>query len=359
MLLRMPWGFKRLKPASWRAATGLVLALAFFGCGGSSDVPRSQLGNSQHEADGSASAGSLDLVAFAVPEIAYRKLIPAFQNKFEGVSFAQSYGPSGEQSRAVEAGQAADVVNFSLAPDMNRLVEADKVDSKWNRGKTKGIVSNSIVTLVVRPGNPKNIQDWSDLLKPGVEVVTPNPFSSGAAKWNLLAPYAAASKAGRHAQRGLDYIEQLLTHVKTQPKSSREASQTFLQGTADALITYENEALHLQDQGERVQQVIPAESILIENPFAVTKVAKDTDLALRFKKFVFSEEGQALWAEAGFRPVNEQVAKKFKSKYLLPKGTLYTIDKLGGWSKVNDDLFDPDKGKIGLLYQASGASTGK
>ena len=128
---------------------------------------------------------------------------------------------------------------------------------------------------MTRKGNPKNIKTWDDLLKPGIEVVTPNPFSSGSAKWNLLAPYAEKSQGGKNPQAGLAYLDKLISdHVKVQPKSGREASETFLQGSGDVLLSYENEALFLERNGEEVEHVTPATTFKIENPVAVTKKAK-------------------------------------------------------------------------------------
>ena len=171
-------------------------------------------------------------------------------------------------------------MNFSVEPDVTRLVDAGLVDAGWNSGPHKGIPFGSVVTIVVRKGNPKGIKDWDDLLKPGVDVVTPNPFSSGSAKWNLLAPYAAKSNGGKNAQAGLDYVSALVKdHVKTQPKSGREASETFLQGTGDALISYENEAIFLERGGDPVEHVTPPTTFKIENPLAVVKTS--TNLADR------------------------------------------------------------------------------
>lgn len=332
-----------------------LMALVLSACGGSSD----STDDSASSGDGGGSA-QLALVAYAVPQVGFDKEIPAFQKTAagKGVSFKQSYGPSGDQSRAVEAGQPADIVNFSLEPDVTRLVKAGLVAEDWNKNQFKGVVSSSVVTIAVRKGNPKGIKTWDDLLKPGVEVVTPNPFSSGSAKWNLLAPFAEKSQGGKDEKAGLDFIAQLLKNVKTQPKSGREASQTFLQGKADALLTYENEAINLERQGEDVDYVTPDTTLRIENPFAVLKTSKHAEQAKAFSDFLFSPEGQRIWGEAGFRPVDPEVAKQFTSEFPAPK-KLYTIADLGGWSTLNDGLFDPDKGAIAKLYEAAGASTAK
>jgi sulfate transport system substrate-binding protein len=336
------------------APAALLATAVLAGCGGASDST---------DDGGSASASSggggvkLNLVAYAVPKVGFDKEIPAFQRTEagKGVTFGQSYGASGDQSRAVEAGQPADVVNFSLEPDVTRLVESGKVAEDWNQNAEKGIVSSSVVTIVVRKGNPKGIEDWDDLTKAGVEVVTPNVFSSGSAKWNLLAPYAQYSDGGKDKAAGLKYVGDLLKNIKTQPKSGREATQTFLQGKADALLSYENEALNIEGQGEDVEHVTPPQTLRIENPFAVLKTSKHPEQAKAFSDFLFSEEGQRIWGEAGFRPVNPEVAEEFADKYPQPE-KLFTVAELGGWSELNDTLFEPDTGDIAKLYEAAGAS---
>ena len=207
-----------------------------------------------------------------------------------------------------------------------------------------------MVTIVTRAGNPKNIRDWDDLLQPGLEVVTPNPFSSGSAKWNLLAPYAAKSDGGKNEQAGLDYLGKLIRdHVKVQPKSGREATETFLQGTGDVLLSYENEALFIERQGEKVEHVTPPDTFKIENPIAVLNSSKHAAQAKAFLDFNFSPEGQREWAKAGFRPVNPEVAKEFAKDFPQPR-TLHTISDLGGWKKVDKDFFDADNGKVAKIY---------
>src|SRR4029078_12531432 len=232
---------------SWRPAAALAVAATVLAAcgGGSSDVAGG--------GDQPAAETALTLVAYAVPEPGWSKIIPAFAATAEGkgVAVTTSYGASGDQSRAVVDGKPADIVNFSVEPDVARLVKADKVGKDWNADATKGIPFGSVVSLVVREGNPKNIKDWDDLLKPGVEVVTPSPLSSGSAKWNLLAPSAAKSDGGKNQQAGLDFVTKLVTeHVKTRPGSGREATDVFLQGTGDVLISYENEAINIERQGK-------------------------------------------------------------------------------------------------------------
>ena len=328
-------------------ALSATVALAMTGCagGGASDV-------TSPGASPANAATTLNLYAYAVPKVGFDKLIPAF-NKTPagaGIAFQQSYGASGDQSRKVAAGAEADVVNFSVEPDITRLVDAGLVAKDWNSGEHKGIPFGSVVTIVVRKGNPKDIKDWDDLLKPGIEVVTPNPFSSGSAKWNLLAPYATKSNGGKDPEAGLKYIDALVTdHIKVQPKSGREATETFLQGTGDVLLSYENEALFAERNGEEVEHVNPPVTFKIENPVAVLNTSKNKEKAQAFVDFLYTEEGQTKWAEAGFRPVDEAVAQKFAADFPAPE-KLWTIADLGGWSKVNDELFEPDTGSVAKIY---------
>ncbi len=326
-----------------------AVAMAMTGCagGGASDVTGG--------ATSSTSAGAskvLNLYAYAVPKVGFDKVIPAFSATPQGagIGFQPSYGASGDQSRKVAAGAEADIVNFSVTPDITRLVDAGLVDPNWAAGKHKGIPFGSVVTIVVRKGNPKGIKDWDDLLKPGIEVVTPNPFSSGSAKWNLLAPYATKSEGGKDSGAGLAYISKLVgDHIKVQPKSGREASETFLQGTGDVLLSYENEALFLEGQGEKVQHVTPDSTFKIENPVAVLKGSKNLPAAEAFRDYLYTPAGQRLWADAGFRPVDAAVAKEFAAKFPAPK-KLWTIDDLGGWPTVDKDLFGKDTGTIAVIY---------
>jgi sulfate/thiosulfate transport system substrate-binding protein len=328
-----------------------LLALVVAACGGASDEVGST-SQAPKAASGGGATTKLSLVAYAVPKVGFDKVIPAFDKTPEGkgVTFSQSYGASGDQSRKVESGLPTDVVNFSVEPDVTRLVKAGLVDSSWNQNEHKGIPFGSVVTIVTRKGNPKNIQTWDDLLKPGIEVVTPNPFSSGSAKWNLLAPYADKSNGGADPKAGLAYLSKLIgDHVKVQPKSGREATETFLQGTGDVLLSYENEALFAERSGEDVEHHTPDTTFKIENPIAVVNTSKHKAQAQAFVDFQYTPEGQKAWAEAGFRPVDPTVAQEFASKFPEPK-KLWTIDDLGGWSKVNDELFDPDKGSVAKIY---------
>jgi sulfate transport system substrate-binding protein len=336
----------------------VTAALVIAGCGGADDTAG---GGSSSTGSAGGSKARLSLVAYSTPQVVYDQVIPQFAKTGagSGVSFRESFGASGDQSRAVESGLPADVVTFSLEPDMTRLVTAGLVDPNWAQNANKGLISRSVVTFIVRKGNPKNIRTWDDLLKPGVKVLTPNPFTSGAAKWNLLAGYGAKSGGGENPGAGLSYLRELLTkHVAVQDKSGREALQNFTSGTGDVLLSYENEAITAQRKGQNVDYVIPDQTILIENPIAVVKGSKNAAQAEAFVDYALSAPAQQRFADWGYRPVDESVLRKNASKFPTPKG-LFTIRDLGGWSKVNDDFFDPDKGSVAKIEEAAGVSTAK
>ena len=332
------------------AVTALVLAA----CGGASDTHDS-------EASGSSGGGgnTLSLVAFSTPQVVYDEVIPEFQKTPEGkgVQFKQSYGASGDQSRAVEGGLKADLVHLSLATDVDRLVAAGLVEANWETNARDGLVAASVVSFAVRKGNPKGIKTWDDLLKDGVEVVTPNPFSSGGAKWNLLAAYGAKGQKGEDPDAGLAYIRELITeHVEVQDKSAREALQTFLAGKGDVLIAYENEAITAQKKGEELDYVVPDDTLRIDTPIAVTKDAAPE--AQAFLDYLLTPAAQQKFADWGYRPVDEATTEKNADRFKVPSG-LFTIDELGGWDKLNDALFDPEKGSIAKIEEDAGVSTAK
>jgi sulfate/thiosulfate transport system substrate-binding protein len=328
-------------PALGLLAALAMLALVAAGCGGSS----------------SSSGSKLTLAAYSTPKEAYAQVIPAFEKTAagKGVKFDQSYGASGEQERAVEGGLPADVVALSLEPDVTKLVKAGLVDKNWNRDPYHGFVTDSIVVFEVRKGNPKQIRTWDDLVKPGVDVISPNPFTSGGAKWNISAAYGAQLAQGRSPAQALDYLRKLFKSISVLDKSAREAGQTFSSGKGDVLIAYENEAITAQQKGERVDFVRPDQTILIENPAAVVNKTKSRNKAQAFVDFLHSDPAQRIFAAKGYRPVVTQLLDK--NRYPDPPG-LFDVGRLGGWSKVNDDLFDPDKGKVAKIFQQQGRSTG-
>jgi sulfate transport system substrate-binding protein len=334
------------RPARWRHLVGLTVAASVVAAchGGPSDV----VGGG-----GSGNAKtSITLVAYSAPEPGWSKVIPAFNASPEGkgVQVITTYGASGDQSRGVVDGKPADIVNFSVEPDIARLVKAGKVSKDWDKDATKGIPFGSVVTLVVRQGNPKNIKDWDDLLRPGVEVITPSPLSSGSAKWNLLAPYAVKSSGGHNPQAGIDFISKLVgEHVKLRPGSGREATDVFVQGSGDVLISYENEAIATERQGKPVTHLNPSQTFKIENPVAVVTNSAHLDAATAFKNFQYTAQAQKLWAAAGFRPVDPAVAADVRGQFPKP-AKLWTIADLGGWETADPQLFDKKSGSITKIY---------
>jgi sulfate/thiosulfate transport system substrate-binding protein len=315
----------------------LATLAAAAGCGGSGS-------------SGDSGGASLSLVAYSTPREAYEEIVPAFQKTTagNGVEIQQSYAASGEQSRAVESGLPADVVAFSLEPDVTRLVSAGLVSADWNAGPHHGMVTDSLVVFVVRKGNPKNITTWADLIRPGIEVVTPNPLTSGGAQWNVMAAYGAQRKLGRSDAQALDFLRSLFGHVVAQDKSARESLQTFLGGKGDVLLAYENEAIAAQQAGESLDYKIPDQTILIENPVAVVSTSGHLEEARAFVRFLYSPQAQRIFARHGYRPVVGAVLARFT--FPAPP-TLFTIGDVGGWTQVRERFFDPEKGAVSRILQ--------
>src|ERR671937_1375914 len=298
-------------------------------------------------------AGSVSLVAYSTPKDAYAQLIPAFQKTKagKGVSFTQSYGASGDQAQAVVNGLRADVVAFSLEPDVTTLVKARLVSPSWNKNRWHGMVTRSVVVFVLRNGNPKHIRDWEDLVKPGVQVVTPNPFTSGGARWNVMAAYGAMRRKGKTDKQAIAYLNKLFHHVVSQDKSARDALNTFLSGRGDVMLAYENEAILAQQKHQPVYYLIPKATIRIENPVAVTTNAKDPKAARAFVKFLTSPPAQTIFAKDGYRPVNQSVIKRFDFPV---RPWLFTIQRFGGWSKVDKRFFDPKHSVMATIEASLG-----
>ena len=336
---------RSLRARTLTALTALAAALALAACGSSASSSTSSGGSAK-----------LSLVAYSTPKEAYAGIIPAFQKTAsgKGVSFTQSYGASGDQSRAVANGLPADVVAFSLSSDVNRLAKAGLVAPTWNTGPYKGNVTDSVVVLVVRKGNPKHITGWSDLTKKGVDVITPNPISSGGARWNIMAAYGAQIKQGKTPQQALDYLKKLFANVSVQDKSARDALNTFTQGKGDVLISYENDAITAQQKGQGVEYVIPKQTILIENPAAVLEKSNHLRQAKAFVSFLTTPEAQRIYASKGYRPVIPSLVDA--KKYPTPP-VLFTIKDFGGWTAVTPKFFDPSTGLVTKIEQARGVST--
>jgi sulfate/thiosulfate transport system substrate-binding protein len=312
-------------------------------------------------AGGAQKGTTLSLVAYSTPREAYAKLLPMFQETPQGkdVSFTQSYGGSGDQARAVQAGLKADIVALSLAPDVDTLVKAGLVDPKWNRQSYRGMVTDSVVVFAVRDGNPEHIRSWDDLLEPGVQVITPNPFTSGGARWNVMAAYGAWRKLGKTKPQAQAKLLQLFQHVAVQDKSARDALNTFLSGKGDVLLTYENEAIGAQLAGQKVQYVIPRSTILIENPIAVIKTSSNRDVANALIRFLKTPAAQQVFADRGYRPIVKSVLQRNRKKFPVRPGQ-FTIDQLGlgGWPRVQKDFFDPDHGVMAAIERKVGGATG-
>ena len=308
---------------------------------------------------GAQSAKTVDIVGYSTPAPAYAALETAFKNTSagKGVSFSQSFDSSGSQSKAVEAGKAADYVTFSIGPDMTRLVPKF-VASGWDRDTTKGIVTNSVVVLVVRKGNPKHITGWNDLTKPGIQIVTPDPASSGSAKWNLLAAYEQVLQNGGTEAQAKQYLASFFQHVVSKPASGSDAMTTFTKGTGDVLLSYEDEAIRARAQGLPVDYVVPQQDLLIENPAAVTNSAPKS--AQDFLHFVLSAQGQKIFAEQGFRPAVKGTsvpAVKGANDPHHPFPTpakLATIAQMGGWNSVDSKFFDENNGIVTKIEAANG-----
>jgi sulfate transport system substrate-binding protein len=338
---------KRLRRLGARlgiAGIALGATLGIAACGGDDD-------------DGGGGGGSVDIVAYSTPQQLYEEgIIPAFQEGpvGEGAEFSTSFGSSGDQSRAVEAGQDADYVSFSLKPDMDRVVDAGIVAPDWDKGKYQGNVSGSVVVFMTRPGNPEGIRTWEDLVASGAEIITPNPATSGGARWNAMAAYGSQIEAGKSEQEALDFVSQVYENTSVLDDSARDSLATFQGGKGDVLIGYENEAIQAQEEGVELEYVIPEDgTILIENPAAVTVDADET--ASTFLDFALSPEGQQLFADYGYRPVDPAVAQENEDTLPTVDG-LFTIADFGGWDKVHDSFFG-DNGSVTEILAQQGAPT--
>lgn len=338
----------RTRPRSRLTATALAVAaaltLAACGTGGASD-----------------GQSTLSLVAFSVPKAANNAIEAEFAKTAEGkgVSWQESYGPSGDQSRAVQSGLKADYVHFSLSSDLEQLVDAGVVAKDWNAGPTKGIAAKSVVVLVVRKGNPKRIDGWEDLVKPGVGIVSPNPGSSGGARWNVLAAYGAAAQQGGE-QAGKAYLARFFKNVEALPGSARDATSAFTSGTGDVLISYESEAILARQKGEDFDYVVPDTTLLIETPAAITKKAGPK--AQAWLDFVFGKTGQTQFAKFGWRPaidgVQTEVEGATDPNNPFPEpAQLLTIDgDFGGWSEAKKKFFDEKTGLVTKIQKQTGKS---
>lgn len=313
------------------------------------------LGSGSASAAAKAAAPPVTLVlgAYTTPREAYGKLAPLFSQKWQAqsggpVSFQESYLGSGAQSRAIVEGFEADIAALSLEADVDRIVKARLITHDWKSGATKGIVTTSVVVFAVRPGNPKGIKDWADLARPGVEILTPNPKTSGGAMWNILALCGAAERGyvtgvAKGDRRGaFEFLKKVLRNVTVMDKGARESITNFEKGVGDVAITYENEVLVAKGRGENYDYVIPRATILIENPIAIVDVYATKHgvrkAAEAFVEFLFTPEAQKVFAAHGLRSVNPEVAKETAKQY-PPVQDLFTIAAFGGWARATPQFF--------------------
>jgi sulfate/thiosulfate transport system substrate-binding protein len=313
---------------------------------------------------------TLILAAYTTPREAYAQIIPLFQAKWktetgQEVVFEESYIASGAQSRAIVEGFEADIAALSLEADIIRIQEAGLITHDWHSLPHNGMVSTSVVAFAVRPGNPKEIQDWADLAQPGLEILTPNPKTSGGAMWNILSLYGAARRgfvegvpAGDEAAAQA-FLLAVLRNVRVMDKGARESITNFEQGVGDVAITYENEILVAQKGGERYEMVLPRSSILIENPVAVIDANVDKHgtraVAEAFVAFLFSPEAQQIFAEFGLRPVDQEVAAATADSY-PPLADLFTIAYFGGWKEAAAAIFSETGVYTQAISQVQGAA---
>ena len=346
---------------SLKGRLALVLAMlavpAVAACGGTSSG--SDGGDSGD--GGGGGGGPINVVAYSTPQEVYEDhLIPAFQKtpEGEGTKFTTSFAGSGDSRRAIESGIPTDLAHLALEPDTQILVEKGILPEDYRDNEYRGIIQNSVVVIVTRPGNPENIKSWEDVLDSDLEIINANPFTSGGARWNVMAVFGqAALKDGKfNEQAGLDAVRKLLEKVPSYPSSARDALNEFLGGKGDVLLSYENEAIQAQNAGNDVDYIVPDSTLLIETPGGVPVDAPNPEGGKAFLEFLWSDEAQRIWAENGFRPVKEEILAEFSDKFPTPK-KLFTIDDLGGWEKVMTEYFDPDTGKIAEIQKELGGPT--
>ena len=328
-------------PAAFTGLLLLTLTLSLQGCGG-----------------GAAKNGNkvtLILGGYTTPREAYGKgIIPAFQKYWkdktgQDVEFQESYQGSGAQSRAIVGGFEADIAALSLEGDIDKISEAGLITHDWKSKANNGMISDSVVVIAVRPGNPKGIHDWADLTQPGLNILTPDPRTSGGAQWNINAMYGAALRgfagvAKDDPAAAQEFLKGVFRNVSAMAKGARESITDFEKGIGDAAVTYENEVLVGKQAGQNYDYVIPHSTILIENPVALVDKYVDKhgvrEVAEAFVTFLWTPEAQRAFAKYGLRPVDQNVAQEVKSQYPAV-ADLWKMDYLGGWKKVGDSIYGP------------------
>jgi sulfate transport system substrate-binding protein len=326
------------------------LSVAISACSGGGNNSTTAPNNSANSGASQKKDVEVTLVSFAVTKAAHDQIIPKFVEQWkkehnQNVTFQQSYGGSGSQTRAVIDGLEADVVHLALALDTNKIEKAGLIQPGWEQeAPNEAIVSKSVGAIVTREGNPKKISTWADLAKPNIQVITANPKTSGGARWNFLAFWGAVTKTGGDDNKALDFTKQVFKNVPVLPRDAREATDVFFkQGQGDALINYENEMILAKQQGENLPYVVPDVNISIDNPVAVVDKNVDKhgtrEVAEAFVKFLYTPEAQREFAKVGFRPVDPTVEKETQTQYPKIK-TLFTVKDLGGWDKIQKQFFD-------------------
>jgi sulfate transport system substrate-binding protein len=303
-----------------------------------------------------ASTTTISVVGYSVVSSAFTSLENAFTNTAagQGVTFTNSFGPSTTQAEDVVAGQPADVTVFSAVPDLNLLVGAGLVSKQWASypaaAVVKGFVTDSVVAIVVRAGNPLGITGWNSLTKGGVQIVTPDPISSGSARWNLLAAYESQIQQGRTKTQAKNYVNSLVANVVSEPTSGSKALTAFEDGTGNVLLAYEADAKAAVTAGQPLQIIDPAQNTLIQNPAALTTTGLATPAAVAFFDFMFSRAGQTIWVNEGFRATESAMKSLKASSFYQPK-RLASVASLGGWGKVTATYFSP----TGIITQIENA----
>ena len=330
-----------------------LLSLILFLCFVLLSLPACTSANQQGGAGKDQRQTKLTLGAYTTPREAYRELIPLFQEKWkeqtgQDVVFEESYLGSGAQSRAIVEGFEADIAALSLEADIIRIEDAGLITHDWRSQSYGGMVSTSIVSFAVREGNPEQILDWSDLARPGLEVLTPNPKTSGGAMWNVLALYGAANRGFVQGVPANDpdavqaFLVSVLKNVTVMDKGARESITNFEKGIGDVAITYENEVLVGQASGQTYDLVIPRSTILIQNPVALVDSYVDKhdtrEVAQAFIDFLFTKEAQEIFSRHGLRSPDPEVAKATESQYPAVED-LFTIDEFGGWPAATTNFF--------------------
>jgi sulfate transport system substrate-binding protein len=362
------WGRNFWKQAGALAVTASLMA-TLAACGGGADSSKGQSGTAGGASAGKTAETTAEKKPVELLNVSYdptRELYESYNKAFakywkdktgQTVTFQQSHGGSGKQARSVADGLEADVVTLALAYDIDSLVPSGLIPKDWQkRLDYNSTPYTSTIVFLVRKGNPKGIKDWDDLVKPGVQVITPNPKTSGGARWNFIGAWAyALQKYNKDEAKAKEFVGQLYKNVTVLDSGARDSTNTFAQrGIGDVLIAWENEAyLSLKEFGDKYEIVNPSISVLAEPSVSVVDKVVDKkgtrEVAEAYLKYLYSDEGQEIAAQNYYRPRNEAIAKKYEKQF--PKLNLVHIDDpdFGGWTKVQDKFFK-DGGIFDQIY---------